>query len=113
MLAQRAEDRLAVALQPGRLAQVFCRKATAEIDPRQRDAALGAAAENRRSRRQRAIPGLDIVLLRADMERDAVGHEPALVRLFQNIDRAGGFAAELARQRPFRARTVAMNAADD
>ena len=112
MPAQRAEDRLAVALELRRLAQIFRRKAAAEIDHVQRDAALGATAEDRGGRSERAVPGLDIVLLRADMERDAVREEPALVRKLQDVGRIVRLAAELARERPLGARAVAMDAAD-
>ena len=79
----------------------------------ERDAALGAGAEDRRGRGERAVPGLDVVLLRADMERDAVRHQPALVRELQDVGRVVRLAAELARQRPFGAGAVAMDAADD
>jgi len=51
------------------------------------------------------------VLLRPDVERDAVGDEPELVRLLQDVGRELRLAAELARQRPLRAGTVAMDAA--
>ena len=53
-----------------------------------------------------------VVLLRADMERDAVRHQPALVRELQDIGGIVRLAAELARQRPFGAGAVAMDAAD-
>ncbi len=79
---------------------------------RQRDAALRAGAEHRRGRGERAVPGFDVVLLRADMERDAIRHQPALVRELQNIGRIGRLTAEFARQRPLRAGAVAMDAAD-
>src|SRR5512134_3255984 len=101
MPAQRAEDGLAVAFELRRLAQVLGREAAAEIDHREPDAALGAAAEDRRRRGKRAVPGFDVVLLRADMERDAVGHKAAAVRELQNVDRVVRLAAELARKRPF------------
>src|ERR1700691_2058900 len=105
MLAQRLEDRLAVALEFWRLADVFGRESAAEIDHGERDAALGAGAEDRRGGRQRAVPGLDIVLLRADMERDAVRHQPALVRQLQNIGGIVRLTAEFSRQRPLGAGT--------
>ena len=112
MLAQRAEDRLAVGFELRRLAHVFGREAAAEIDHGERDAALGAGAEDRRGRGERAVPGFHIVLLRADMERDAVRDEPAPVRELQDVGGVVRLAAELARQRPFGAGAVAMDAAD-
>src|SRR5262249_36104657 len=110
--AQRAEDRLAVALELWRLAQILGREAAAEVHHVERDAALRTGAEDRRRRGERAIPGLAIVLLRADMERDAVRDEAAPVRELEDVGRIIRLAAELARQRPFRARAVAMDAAD-
>ena len=112
MLAQRAEDRLAVGFELRRLAHVTGREAAAEIDHGERDAALGAGAEDRRGRGQRAVPGFDIVLLRADVEGDAVRHQPAPMRILKNVGGIVRLAAELARQRPFRAGAVAMDAAD-
>src|SRR5262245_23798261 len=112
MLAQRAEDGLAVGFELRRLAHITRRKAAAEIDDRQRDAALGAGAEHGRRRGKRAVPGLDIVLLRADMKRHAVRHEPELVRMFENVGGIDRLAAELARQWPFGAGAVAENAAN-
>src|SRR5262245_12374173 len=98
MPAQRAEDRLAVGLELRSLAHVAGREAATEIDHGEVDAALGAAAEDRCRRGQRPVPGLDIVLLRADMERDAMGDEPALVGEFQDVGRKLRLAAELARE---------------
>ena len=46
------------------------------------------------------------------MERDAVRDEAAPVRQFQDVGGVVRLAAELARQRPFRAGAVAMDAAD-
>ena len=60
----------------------------------------------------RALPGSHVMLLRADMKRDAEGHEPALLRHFENVGRKVGLAAEFARRRPFGAGAVAMDATD-
>jgi len=40
----------------------------AEVDHGEIDAALGAGPKHRGGRRQRPVPGLDVVLLRADVE---------------------------------------------
>ena len=112
MLAQRLEDRLAVAFELGRLADVFGREAAAEIDDRQIDAALGAGAKHRRRGGECAVPGFDIVLLRTDMEGNAVRHQAVLVGMFQDVGGIGRLAAELARQRPFGAGAVAVDTAD-
>src|SRR5450759_242771 len=53
-----------------------------------------------------------MVLLRADMERDAVGDKALLLSALQDVGGEFRFAAELARQRPFGAGAVAMDAAD-
>ena len=63
VLAQRLEDRLAVGFEFRRSAHVARRKAATEVDDRERNAALGAGPENRGRRGERAVPGLDIVLL--------------------------------------------------
>src|SRR5207245_3039533 len=110
--AQRTEDRLAVGVELGRLARVARREAAAEVDHGERDAALGAGAEDRRGRRQRPVPGFHVVLLRADVERDAVRHQAEPVRLLEDVGRIFRLAAEFPRQGPFRARAVAMDAAD-
>ena len=64
------------------------------------------------SRRQRPIPGVDVVLLGADVERDAVGDEAKLMGVLQHVRGHGGLAAELARQRPFRPDAVGEDAAE-
>src|SRR5262249_29512090 len=93
--AQGAEDRLAVALELRRLAQILRREAAAEVDHVERDAALRTGAEDRRRRGERTIPRLDIVLLRADMERDAVRDEAVPVRELEDVGRVIRLAAEL------------------
>src|SRR5262249_13345404 len=110
--AQRAEDRLAVGFELRGLAYIAGREAAAEIDHGEVDAALGAAAEDRGRGRERSVPGLDVVLLRADVERNAVGDEPVPVGELQDVGGELGLAAELARERPFRAGAIAMDAAD-
>src|ERR1700683_125453 len=112
MLAQRAEDRLAVGLKLGRLADVARREAAAEIDNRQGDAALGAGPEDSCRRGERPVPGFDIVLLRTDMERDAVRHQAELVCMLEDIGGIDRLAAEFARQRPFSAGAIADDSAD-
>ncbi len=52
------------------------------------------------------------MLLRADVERNAVRDEPAPMREFEDVRRVIRLAAEFARERPFGARAVAMDAAD-
>ena len=101
MLAQRAEDRLAVGLQ---LSDVLRRYFAGKPPPRltidsvmPRSAQL---AEDGRRRGERPVPGLDVALLRADVERDAVGHQAALVRVLQDVDG----------HRPARSRTCARAA---
>src|SRR5262249_9812962 len=113
VLAQGLEDRLTVGFELWRFAHIARRKAAAEIDDGERNAAFGAGAEDRRGRRERAVPSLDIVLLRADMERDAVRHQALLVGELQNVGGINRLAAEFARQRPLGPRTVAMDAAND
>ena len=52
------------------------------------------------------------MLLRANVKRHAVRHEPELVRMFENVGGIDRLAAELARQRPFGAGAVAEDAAN-
>src|SRR6185437_7786331 len=112
MTAQRAEDRLAVGFEFRRLAQIFGREAAAKIDHGEIDPALGAGLEDRGSRGKRTVPRFHVVLLRADVERDAVRDEAELVRMLDDVGRVVRLTAELARQRPFGAGSVAMNTAD-
>ena len=94
---RRSERKIALPwIQLRRLAHIFGREAAAEIDGGERNAALGAGAEHRRGRGQRAVPGFYVVLLRADMERDAVGGEALLMGALQDIGREFRLAAELA-----------------
>ena len=63
------------------------------------DSAMPRSAQARnigRRRGERAVPGFDIVLLRADVKRHAVRHEPELVRMFENVGGVDRLAAELA-----------------
>jgi len=62
--------------------------------------------------RPSAGPNLDIVLAASRHGTRCVRHQPALMCKLQNIGGIVRLAAELARQRPFRAGTVAMDAAD-
>src|SRR5262245_66511113 len=64
--AQRAEDRLAVRLELRGLAHIARWKAASEIDHGEVDPALGTAAEDRGSGGEPPVPGLSVVLLRAD-----------------------------------------------
>ena len=77
------------------------------------DAALAAFAEDGRRRGERPVPGVRVALLRADMERDAVGVEAEPMGVLEHVDRHRGLAAELARQRPFGAVAVEQDAAED
>ena len=61
---------------------------------------------------ERAVPGMRVALLRADMERHAVGLEAEPVRVLEHVGRHGRLAAELARQRPFRPDAVGQDAAE-
>ena len=54
-----------------------------------------------------------VALLRADVERDAVGFETEPVRMLEHVDRHGRLAAEFARQRPLRPDAVGEDAAED
>src|ERR1044072_8489504 len=72
------------------------------------------ASENGARRRgERAVPGMRIALLRADVERHAVGLEAALHGMLEHVDRHGGLAAEFARQRPLGADAVRQDAAEN
>ena len=89
------------------------REAAADIDHAQVDVGLGEQREHLRGRADRAVPLVEIGLLRADMERHAIGVEPEIARLAQQLDRHLGRAAELARQRPFGAVALDQDAAED
>src|SRR5262249_49934350 len=106
MLAQRAEDRLAIALELGRLAHVAGRESAAQIDHGKADATLGAAPEDRSGGSERPVPRLDVVLLRSDVKGDAVGNQAKPLRQFQDIGGIFRLAAEFARQRPLGAGPV-------
>ena len=56
---------------------------------------------------------MNVVLLGADVERDAVSHEAKLMGVLQHVRGHGGLAAKLARQRPFRPDAVGEDAAED
>ena len=96
----------------GVLPEVTRRKAAAQIEHRERDAALGAGPEHRRRRSQRPVPGLDMVLLGADVERQAVRHQTLPERELQDVGGIDRLAAELARQRPFGAGAIADDATE-
>ena len=72
-------------------------KAPADIDHAQIDVGFGEQAEHLRRGTDRAVPLRQIGLLRADMERDAVGIEAALTGLAQQRDRHLRRAAEFPR----------------
>ena len=112
MLAQGAKDRAAVGLDRGHLLQILGREAAAEIDHGQIDPALGAGAENHRRRFQRVVPGLGAALLRADMERHAIGLEPAALGVLEHVDRHLRIAAEFSRERPLGAGAVEQEPAE-
>ena len=61
---------------------------------------------------ERAIPGVEVGLLRADMEGDAIGVEAERLGMAQHVDGHRGHAAELARQRPFGALAIGQDAAE-
>ena len=112
MPPQRAEDRRAVGFHRRHVLEVLGREAAAQIDHRQRHAALAAVAEHRGRGGERAVPGMRVALLGTDVERDAVGFEAEPVRVLEHVDRHGRLAAELARQRPFRPDAVGEDAAE-
>ena len=55
---------------------------------------------------------VELGLLRADMERDAIGVEAELLGMAQHVDGHLRHAAELARQRPFGAFAIGQHAAE-
>ena len=61
---------------------------------------------------ERLVPGFRVALLRADMERHAIGFEAEAMGMLEHVHRHLGHAAELARQRPFGAGAVAQDAAE-
>ena len=61
---------------------------------------------------QRPIPHARVGLLRADMEREAMGDKSERMRALEHTGRHFRRAAELARQRPFRAGAVAQDSAE-
>src|SRR6188472_3420128 len=92
--------------------EVLGRESATHVDHGQVDPALGAVAEHGGGHRQRAVPRLHLALLRADMERDAVGLQAEALGEVEHVDRHFRIAAELARQRPFGAGAVIENAAE-
>ena len=75
-------------------------------------AALAALPEHGRRRGERAVPGMLVALLGADMERHAMRLQPELEGVLQHVHGHGRLAAELARQRPFRPDAVGQDAAE-
>ena len=75
VLAQRAEDRLAVALHGRDVFQVLGRKSAAEVDHLKHDAALGQVLEDGIEAEAKAHrpTSVGLLLLRADVERQAIG----------------------------------------
>ncbi len=106
-------DRAGIALDRRHLAGVVRRKPSTDIDHAQLDVGLGKQREHARGRPDGAVPLPEIGLLRADMERHAIGIETEFARSAQQLDCHLGGAAELARQRPFGARAVDEDAAED
>ncbi len=74
--------------------------------------AVRQLAEERGRGGERLVPSLDVVLLRADVERDAMRDEPQPVRVLEHLRRHLRHTAEFARQRPFGAVAVAQDAAE-
>ena len=62
---------------------------------------------------KRLVPGRGAALLRADMERHAVGLKTEPLGMVEHVDRHLRIAAELPRQRPFRAGAAEQEAAED
>src|SRR5579871_5389784 len=112
MLAQRPEYGISVGLHGRHFLEVLGRKAAAEIDHGELDAAFRTGAEDRGGRLERLVPSLRTTLLRPDVERHAVRLKAKPVGVFENVDRHRGIAAELARQRPFGSGAVEQEAAE-
>ena len=111
-LRSALEDGVAVGFHRRHVLQVLGRETAAEVDHREVHAALAAFLEHGRRRREGTVPGMLVALLRADMERDAMRLQAELERVLEHVDRHGRLAAELARQRPFRADAVGEDAAE-
>src|SRR6266849_7670796 len=112
MLAQRPEYGISVGFHGRHLLEVPGRKAAAEIDHCELNAALRAGAENRRRRLERLVPSLRATLLGADVEGHAMGVETEPVGVFKHVDRHRQVAAELARERPLGPGAVEQEAAE-
>src|SRR5580658_6232587 len=97
MAPQRAEDRRAVGFHRRHVLEVLGRKTAAQVDHRQRHAALAAFAEYSRRGCERPVPGMRVTLLGADVERDAVSFETKLMGMLEHVGRHGRLAAELPR----------------
>ena len=113
VVADRAVDRVSVLCFLWDVLQVAGGEPTAEVDHLQLDPARLEGAEDVGRRAERLVPSARVLLLRADVEGDAVRREPLRVRMGQDVDCHLRLAAELARQGPLGARAVAQDAAVD
>src|SRR5262245_60480747 len=95
--AQRAEDGRTVGLHRRHVLEVAGWESAAQINHGEIDAALAAFAEDRGDRSERAVPGMRVALLRADMEGDAASDQPEAVGMLQYVGRHGRLAAAFAR----------------
>ena len=102
----------AVGLRGRHVLEVAGREAAAHVDHLQHDALVGQRREHALGVGERAVPGVEVGLLRADMEGDAIGVEAERPGMAQHVDGHRGHAAELARQRPFGALAVGQHAAE-
>src|SRR6516162_5014863 len=97
MPGDRCHHRPGVTVDRGHVAAIMCRKSTADIDHSQLYIRLREQRKHARGAADRAVPLPEIGLLRADMERDAVGVEAKVASVAQQFDSHLGSAAEFAR----------------
>ena len=112
MAHQRAADRLAVGFYAVDLGAVARREAAAQVDHAEIDTLFGQREEHLRDLAQRLVPLLEVGLLAADMEGDAVGIEPPVLGLAQQVLGHLRRAAELLAERPFGAAAIDQHAAE-
>ena len=94
------------------LGAIARREAAAQVDHAQVDALFGEREEHLRDLAQRLVPLLEVGLLAADMEGDAVGVEPPLLGLAQQVLGHLRRAAELLAERPLGAAAIDQHAAE-
>ncbi len=98
---EEAGDLFGVGLQVVGALDVVCREAAAHVDHLQGDAVFFLEAlEDHLDLGNRRVPHVDVALLAADVEGDAVGHQAQLLGQDQQVQGHVRLAAELAAQRP-------------